>query len=165
MLETIRACAIVRDKGFKIILHCLGDGEMRLPAEQEVEKLNLQNEVRFTGYVSEDIVSKYLLTKDLFIFPTRHAEGFPNVLFKAVAVGMPIITTKIRAAADYLIENKNCLFCTQEPQEIAEKVVQLIENKELRQNMFEENIKFGKTLLPEAIANEFIEIYKNVLNS
>ncbi len=162
LLETIRACAIVRERGFKFVLRCVGDGEMRTQAEDEVKKLNLQDVVNFTGYIAEDEVTKHFFNSDIFIFPTRHTEGFPNVLFKAAAVGMSIITTKIRASADYLSENDNCLFCTQTPENIAEKIIELIENKQLRQSMSEHNIKFGKTLLPEAIAKEFIEIYKKM---
>lgn len=163
LLETIQACKRVREQGFKFVLHCVGDGEVRVEAEREVERLKLQDVVKFTGYIAEDEVTKYFYNSDLFIFPTRHTEGFPNVLFKSVAVGMSVITTKIRASADYLIENENCLFSTQEPQNIAEKIIELLENKQLRQSMSENNIKFGKTLLPEAIAKEFVEIYKEVL--
>lgn len=165
LLETITACAIIRDKGFKFILHCVGDGEIRTEAEREVEKLNLKDLVKFTGYIPESEVTNYFFNSDLFIFPTRHAEGFPNVLFKAVAVGMPIVTTKIRAAADYLVENENALFCTQEPENIAGKIVKLIENKQLREGIITSNLSLGKTLLPDAIAREFIEIYKNILKS
>lgn len=165
LLETIRACVIIRNEGVNFVLHCVGDGEVKAEAEREVEKLNLQNHVKFTGYIPESEVTKHFFNSDLFIFPTRHAEGFPNVLFKAVAVGMPIVTTKIRAAADYLAENENALFCTRKPENIAEKIVQLIQNKRLRQNISENNLQFGKTLLPEAIAREFIEIYENVLKS
>ena len=139
-------------------------GEIRGEAEKEVETLALQNQVKFTGYIPENEVTEYFFNSDLFIFPTRHIEGFPNVLFKAVAVGMPIVTTKIRAAADYLKEPENCLFSTQEPENIAEKIIQLIENKELRQAMSKENLEFGKTLLPENIAQEFLEIYEKILS-
>ena len=125
----------------------------------------MQAFVLFTGYIPESEVTKYFFDSDLFIFPTRHAEGFPNVLFKAVAVGMPIVTTKIRAAADYLVENENALFCTQEPEHIADKIVNLIENKQLREQIITSNLSLGKALLPEAIANEFIEIYENILKS
>lgn len=164
LLETIRAGKILKDKDYNFILHCVGDGEIRGKAEKEVETLALQNQVKFTGYIPENEVTEYFFNSDLFIFPTRHIEGFPNVLFKAVAVGMPIVTTKIRAAADYLKEPENCLFSTQEPENIAEKIIQLIENKESRQTMSKENLKFGKTLLPENIAQEFLEIYEKILS-
>ena len=85
------------------------------------------------------------------------------VLFKAAAVGLPIVTTKVRAAADYLKENENCLFSTQEPENIAEKIIELTEDDALRDAMSANNIEFGKTLAPENIAAEFTEIYTNIL--
>lgn len=163
LLETIRACAILRDKGFQFELYAIGDGEMRDEAEKSVNELNLQTQVKFTGYIPETEVTENFFNGDLFIFPTRHAEGFPNVLFKAVAVGLPIVTTKVRASADYLREPENCLFCTQEPENIAEKIIELFENKTLREKMSEENLKLGKTLLPKEIAREFLGIYKKII--
>jgi glycosyltransferase involved in cell wall biosynthesis len=163
LLETIRACKILKDKGYKFILHCVGDGEIRNEAESEVEKLNLQSEVKFTGYIPENEVTKYFLKTDLFIFPTRHIEGFSNVLFKAVAVGMPIVTTKVRAAVEYLKNRENCLFCNSEPENIAEKIIQLIENTALRSEMSKNNLIIGKSLLPEKIAEEFLQIYRKMI--
>jgi glycosyltransferase involved in cell wall biosynthesis len=163
LLETIRACAILRDKGFQFELYAIGDGEMRDEAKKLVEELNLQTQVEFTGYIPEAEVTQHFFDGDLFVFPTRHAEGFPNVLFKAVAVSLPIVTTKIRASADYLCEPGNCLFCTQEPENIAEKIIELLENKTLREKMSAENLKLGKTLLPREIAREFLEIYEKVI--
>ncbi|MEP6902855.1 MAG: glycosyltransferase family 4 protein [Actinomycetota bacterium] len=162
LLETIRACSILHERGFKFVLHCIGDGETGAEAKKEVERLNLQSQVNFTGYISEAEVAKYFFESDLFVFPTRHIEGFPNVLFKAVSVGLPIVTTKIRAAADYLSEPENCLFCSQKPEDIAEKIVKLIENKSLRKKMSASNLEFGKTLLPPEIALEFLKIYKKL---
>lgn len=162
LLETIRACARLREKGYKIILHCLGDGEMRAEAEREVERLDLQNQVKFTGYIPEAEVSRYFFSSDIFVFPTRHAEGFPNVLFKAVSVGLPIVTTKIRAAADYLHEPENSLFSTQKPENIAEKIVELIESVELRRQISVNNLAFGETLKPLNIAREFLDIYRKI---
>ncbi len=164
LLETIRACSILKEKKFRFNLHCIGDGEIRSEAESESKKSGLQTEVKFTGYISEAEVSEYFFGDNIFIFPTRHAEGFPIVLFKAAAVGMPIVTTKIRAAADYFRENENCLFATQKPTDIAEKIIKLIEDKNLRETMSRENLAFGKTLLPDNIAKEYLKIYWDILD-
>lgn len=163
LIETIHACSIIKNKGFKFKLTCVGDGEVREFAEREVERLNLQDSVKFTGYISEDEVTKYFFNSDLFIFPTNHGEGFPNVLFKAVAVGLPIVTTKIRAADEYLKNKENCLFCTKNPENIGEKVHELLSNAELRQTISQCNLEFGKLLLPKNIAHEFLDIYKKML--
>lgn len=164
LIETIEACKILKDRNFKFILYCVGDGETRAAAEQKVMEFGLQTQIKFTGYIPETEVTKHFFERDIFVFPTRHGEGFPNVLFKAVAVGMPVVTTEIRAAKDYLAATENCLFCTQKPEEIAEKIIELIENKNLRDAMSRKNLELGKTLLPENIAGEFSEIYNDILN-
>lgn len=163
LIETIRACAILKEKGFPFVLNCIGDGEIRAGAEEESRRLNLTENIKFTGYISESEVTDYFYNSDIFVFPTRHAEGFPNVLFKAVAVGLPIVTTRVRAANDYLGEPENCLFCTQNPEDIAKKIIKLIADKNLREAMSRNNLEFGKTLLPSAIAQEFLGIYENIL--
>lgn len=165
LIETIDACKLLKEKGYKFRLFCVGDGETREEAENNVKKYNLQDQVFFTGYISEDEVTKHFFEQDIFVFPTRHAEGFPNVLFKAVAVGMPILTTRVRAANDYLTENINCVFSTQKPEEIADSLIELIKDKNLRTKMSKNNLELGKTLLPENIAKEFIEIYKDILEN
>jgi glycosyltransferase involved in cell wall biosynthesis len=55
------------------------------------------------------------------------------------------------------------LFCTQKPENISAKIIELIENKTLREKMSEENLKLGKTLLPAEIAREFLEIYEKII--
>ena len=163
-METIRACSILRENGFNVELICVGDGECRKDAENIVKILNLQEEVSFTGYIPEKEVNEIFFDTDIFVFPTSHSEGFPNVLFKAATAGMPIVTTKVRAAAEYLREPENCLFCTKEPEDIANKIIELLGNTELRQTMRQCNLEFNKLLLPENIAHEFLSIYRKILN-
>lgn len=164
LLETIRAIALVRERGFNFVLNCLGDGETRASAESLVDKLNLRDYVRFTGYVSEAKVADFLSNGDLLIFPTSHAEGFPNILFNAVAAGLPVVTTKIRAAADYLVEPDNCLWTAPKNSEmLAEKICAILTDPDLRRKMSENNRRFGATLTPEKVAAEFLEIYEQML--
>ena len=164
LIETIEACKIIKDRGYKFALYCIGDGETRNEAETLVEKYALENEVIFTGYIPEQEVTAHFFERDILLFPTGYGEGFPNVFFKAVAVGMPIVSTKFRAARDFLEEEKNYLACTSEPESIAEKIIELIENKSLRKQMSKNNFEFGKSLLPENIAKEFLELYADIIN-
>lgn len=162
LLETIQACAILRDLKYNFVLTCVGDGETGALAKAEVERLNLKDQVKFTGYIAEHEVTKHYFESNIFVFPTRHIEGFPIVLFKAVAAGLPIVTTNIRAAKDYLMENENCLFSTQEPASIVEKLAKLIDDAPLRESMRAKNIELGETLLPEKIAKEYLAIYEKI---
>ena len=160
LIQTIEACAILRDRGVTFRLACIGDGPIRASAEALVDERGLRDRVEFTGYISEDEVLNSLLRADILVFPTAHKEGFPIILFRAVAVGLPIVTTRVRAGGEYLFEPDNCLFCTTGPRDIADKVQTLIDNDALREGMSESNIAFGKSLTKEAIAGEFVAIYQ-----
>ena len=162
LLETIRACAILKHSGISLMLYCVGDGEIREMAEREVTALNLTDNIAFTGYIPEAEVAKYFRTSDIFVFPTSHIEGLPLALFKAAIAGMPVVTTNIRAATDYLREPENCLFCTSDPENIAANIVKLIGDKALRQKMRENNVKFGEVFAPPRIAGEYLDIYTNL---
>lgn len=163
LVETIEACEELRNRGVRFRLKCIGDGPAIQEAKDTVGRLALGRVVTFTGYIPEDEVTAAFMSGDIFVFPTSHPEGFPNVLFKAVALGLPIVTTKIRAAADYLSEPENCLFCEKDPRSIADRLQELIENKPLREQMSATNIEYGKTLTPDVIAKEFVEIYEKIL--
>lgn len=159
LIETIEACDLLRKRGIRFRLTCVGDGPSRRDADDAVGRLALGRVVTFTGYIPEEEVTERFLSADIFVFPTSHKEGFPNVLFKAVAVGLPIVTTKIRAARDYLSEPENCLFCAKDSTDVADKTEILIRDAELRRSLSRNNLEYGRTLLPEAIAKEFDEIY------
>lgn len=163
LVSTILACDELRKRGVRFRLTCVGDGETRRDAEDAVGRLGLGRVVKFTGLLSESDVTKEFLKADILVFPTSHPEGFPNVLFKAIATGLPVVTTNIRAAADYLFEPENCLYCTTDPENIADRLEELINDKVLREKMSKANIEYGLTLTPERIADEFIEIFDKIL--
>jgi len=163
LVETIEACEELRKRGIRFRLTCVGDGPTLQEAQDAVGRLALGRVVTFTGYIPEDEVTKRFMSADLFVFPTSHKEGFPNVLFKAVAVGLPVVTTQIRAARDYLSEPDNCLFCKKDATDVADKMEHLIREPELRRTMSRKNAEYGKTLLPDAIAREFEEIYLRIV--
>ena len=164
LMATIRACALLKQKGVDVSLLCVGDGEVKGRAEELVKELGVAQQVTFTGYIPEDDVTKLFLSSDIFVFPTSHAEGFPVVLFKAVATGMPIVTTTVRAAGEYLMEPDNCLFCSSEPDDIAEQISKLIDDESLRHSMSVANLAYGETLLPDTIAAEYLEIFNSMLD-
>lgn len=163
LVPTILACEELRKRGRRFRLTCVGDGETLQGAKDAVGRLALGRVVTFTGHISEAEVTRELLKADILVFPTSHPEGFPNVLFKAIATGLPVVTTNIRAAADYLSEPENCLYCTTDPENIADRLEELIDDKELREEMSKANVEYGLTLTPERIADEFIDIFDKML--
>ena len=164
LLETVNAVHRLRANGVNFTLTCIGDGPIKDEAQKLVRDLGMTDIVSFTGYITEDEVDGHLKRADIFVFPTRHNEGFPIALFKAALAGLPIVTTSVRAAAEYFEDRKNCLFCSTDPEDIANKINELINDRAMREQMSAENQEFGKMLAPESVANEYFTIYETILN-
>lgn len=163
LLESIRACAILKERGLRFVLECCGDGPLKAEAESLVADLGLADFVNFRGFIPRADLGRLAFDCDVFVFPTSHPEGFPISLFDAVAAGMPVVTTRTRAAKDYLAEPDHCLFCTNDPESIADRLAELIGSRPLRQSMSRNNVRFGERLLPERVAQDYIRIYESVL--
>jgi len=165
LLETIFAAAELRKKGFDILLDVLGDGETRLVAENLAKNLQITEFVIFHGHVGEETVQEFYRKSDLLVFPTFHIEGFPMVIFNALQFGLPVVTTKIRAAADYLKEGENCLFCeAKNPESVAGKIAEILQNNDLREKMSENNRALANSFTAEKVAPEYLEIYRKLVS-
>jgi glycosyltransferase involved in cell wall biosynthesis len=162
--DVIRACRLVRERGLKFLLICLGDGPARKDAEREVARLNLRDYVRFTGHISEEEAAAFYASGTVLVFPTYHYEGFPMTIFNAAAAGLPIITTRIRAAADYLREPDNCLWAMpQRPSMLANKIIDMLENPELRTTMKKNNRELAARFSCESVTQNYVETYQTIL--
>ena len=164
LLDVIRACKVLRDGDRKFMLLCVGDGPARRDAEAEVARLSLQSSVRFFGYIPEEQASAFYANSTILLFPTYHYEGFPMVIFNAAAAGLPIITTRIRAAADYLNEPANCLWVEpRKPELLAEKVNSLLDNSQLTASMSANNKELVQRFSAEVVTREYLQAYEQIV--
>jgi glycosyltransferase involved in cell wall biosynthesis len=161
LLDVIAACGLLRDGGQQFLLLCIGDGPARSEAETLVRRLNLQDYVRFFGYIPEEQTAGFYINGDVLLFPTYHTEGFPMVIFNAAAAGLPIITTRIRAAADYLQEPENCLWAEpRRPDLLADRITELLEKPELRLSMAGNNKALAGQFSAEIVTAEYVKAYQ-----
>ncbi len=160
LLDVIRACRLLRDHGLRFMLLCIGDGPARRDAEREVDRLDLRAYVRFLGYIPEEQTADFYNNSTMLLFPTYHYEGFPMVIFNAAAAGLPIITTHIRAAADYLREPDNCLWVEPgKPDMLADKVIELLNDRPLSARIGANNKELASEFLAEAVTPEYVRVY------
>ena len=163
LLDAIRACQLLRESGREVLLLCVGDGPARAEAEAEVARCGLRDRVRFFGYVPEERAAGFYAHSTMLVFPTYHYEGFPLAIFHAAAAGLPILTTRIRAAADYLKEPDNCLWVEREqPGPLAKRIVQILGAPELRARMSANNRQLAERFSAPAVAQEYLAIFKQL---
>jgi colanic acid/amylovoran biosynthesis glycosyltransferase len=93
-LLLIEALGQLKARGLEFELVLVGDGELRAPIEARLAELNLGNNVSITGWVSSDRVKQELLSSRALVLPS-FAEGLPIVLMESLALGRPVVTTRI----------------------------------------------------------------------
>jgi glycosyltransferase involved in cell wall biosynthesis len=75
----------------------VGDGPLRADLEAQAARLGVAHAVRFAGY-QDDVVSAYA-AMDVFVLPSRD-EGFGLVFLEAMAVGVPVVGTRVIGSED-----------------------------------------------------------------
>lgn len=163
ILDLVEACKIVKEKGLKFKLFCLGDGPERSKISGLLSAYNLIDSVFLVGYIPEAATKAYYSNCDMLVLPS-YSEGFPMAVFQAVAAGKPVITTKICGAADHLHEGTNCLWvkigCTQH---IAFQIMRLSKDGDLRKLMQQNNLLLAESFTKQKIAGPVVAYLKTLL--
>lgn len=84
----------------------LGDGPLRQQLSKEVEALNLQKHVVFTGVCSD--IPKALTAMDIFALPS-FTEGLPMTLLEAMAARKPIVASAVGSIPRLIRNQENGL--------------------------------------------------------
>ncbi len=101
---TIDAFALLKNKYPYLKLIVCGDGTELFNVKNYVKKLGIEN-VIFTGAISQEQVSDYYKTSDIFILPT-YFEGMATSILEAMAFGLPIVSTPVGGIQDFFIQDK-----------------------------------------------------------
>jgi glycosyltransferase involved in cell wall biosynthesis len=166
IIDLINACHLLKEKSFQFELFCLGDGPLFKEVKILIRKLKLKDNIKLLGHIPEEGTIPFYSNCDILVLPTFHDEGFPMAVFQAVASGMSIITTKIRASADYLEEYENCLWVKRNsPNDIYHKILILKNEKGLREKIGQNNRRLADKFSADNIIGElnkhFQELFRN----
>ena len=124
-------------------------------------KLGIERSVSFLGHI-ENIIP-YYQQAEVFVLPSKQ-EGLGIVVLEAMACGTPVIATRcggpeeivIDGVNGYLVPNNN------DPQILSEKIIELLENKQLLQKMGENARKYVEAKYSvEVIGKKLAKIYRD----
>jgi len=124
-----------------------------------IKKNNLQDTVEFLGRKSpEELVSLYQKCQ-IFIFPSI-VETFGNPLLEAMACGAPIACSNT-AAMPEIAKDAALYFNPAEPDDIARKIIQLIEDEVLLRSLSKKSLARAELFSWEVTAEKTIEVIKS----
>lgn len=90
--ELLSAVAELKQQGIDVGLVLVGSGILEDQLHQKIIHENLSDRVLMTGQLSNPY--PVIKNADCFVLPSRH-EGQPVTLLEAMALGVPVITTKL----------------------------------------------------------------------
>lgn len=147
----------------------VGSGPLESYLMDVVDEEDLSERVKFAGYVNG--VEKLLVQADCFVFPSFQ-EGLPVAVMEAMAVGLPVIATKIRGITDLIEHTKGgYLVNTWEPEDYAVKVRRMFTDRDGKSNikrdvrrreMGEWNREHIKNFSIEVVDKKMRKIYADV---
>ncbi|MCL2597355.1 MAG: glycosyltransferase family 4 protein [Paludibacter sp.] len=115
-------------------LHIYGQGKEEENLKKIISENNLQKSVMLKG-LSNDIADVY--ADSSFLVLSSRYEGFPLVIIEAMTCGLPVVAFDCEFGPSSIITNyKNGILVPPENINcLAEKIIELIENEQLRKKM------------------------------
>lgn len=119
--------------------------------------LDLQENVSFLGFVTEEELMMYYASCNIFVFPSE-LEGFGQVLIEAMASGTPVICADKPPMSD-VIKNGGITFKVNNYQDLANKIIHLLQNDQELEELRIKALNVAKTYE----WNNTFKIYENYL--
>ena len=145
------------DRGRHVSLLCIGElggtKGVKEPLMEVVKELGLENDVIFTGYLSNEDVSRYLNILDLYLFTREEGPTSRNTtLIAAMAHGVPIISTMGIEPDNIFLQSNAMLFIkSSQLHELPGLIERVIDNPSLQgelrskaRSLFEKEFSWGK---------------------
>ena len=131
----LESAAALIASGLDVRVRLVGDGPARHALEHDVQRLGLAERVTFTGAIGQDQLVSVYEQADIFCLPS-FAEGIPVVAMEAMAMELPVVTTRI-AGVPELVEDRvdGILVTPGRVDELTEALHRLVVAPELRRRL------------------------------
>jgi glycosyltransferase involved in cell wall biosynthesis len=145
-------------------LVCAGPyGWLSRDIQARIERLQIEDAIRFVGYVPfEDLPALYNLA-EMFVFPSLY-EGFGLPVIEAMACGVPVITGHVPALAEvaggavHQLERLDA-------DSLGDALVTLARSRERRGELASLGLERARTFSWQRAARETLEVYREAIRS
>ena len=180
-LKVAMACRLLKEKGVyqyieaaRVVKITHSDVEFLLIGTPDLENPNSVKHTEINTWVKEGVIN-YLghrndipdvfSKSNIVCLPSFYGEGVPKVLIEAAACGRAIVTTDNPGCRDAVIEGETGLTVpVRDSDKLAEALIRLIEDAQLRSNMGLKARKFAEQEFDvNSVVDKHLEIYSALL--
>ncbi|MFK7994863.1 MAG: glycosyltransferase family 4 protein [Granulosicoccus sp.] len=133
----VNACAKLVAQGMNLKVQIIGSGPLESDLRKLVSTLGVDEHIIFLGAVAFDDVLQTLEHADVFalaprLLPGHPPDGIPNVIAEAMALGIPVVTTRVSAIPELVSDGKTgCLVEVDDIDGFAQAIASILTNPEL----------------------------------
>jgi len=159
--DLINIWAIVNKKHPDWKLNIFGQGSQKKYLQNLINDLKLSDVINLFP-PTENIKDEYL--KSSMLIMTSRFEGLPMTLLEAQVCGLPLVSYSCKCGPRDVIKNNENGFLIEQGnmEKMANKIIKLIENKNLRKKMSEKSFEFSKIFSEDKIMNIWINLFNKL---
>ncbi len=128
--------------------------------EDLISTLNLRNHVILPGFLSDGDLRCLYNKAEAFVFPSFY-EGFGFPIVEAFCCGTPVVTSNVSSCPEVAGDAALCVN-PNSPEEIAQAIQKILDDKNLRQNLREKGFKRAGDFTFLKTAQKTLEVYHEV---
>ena len=160
LVETVKK---VRERIPHVLFIIAGEGPMLSHLKKRVRKEGLQQQVMFVGYLDRATqLQDCYRAANVFVFASR-TETQGLVLLEAMAQELPVVSTAVMGTRDVLVNLQGCLVAPEEVGEFAEKVITVLSNVSLQQQLAQSGKAYVSKWTAPRYAAKLAELYQALL--
>jgi colanic acid/amylovoran biosynthesis glycosyltransferase len=128
----IKAVALLKRKKISVRLTIAGDGPLKQDLIELCNDLSVADCVNLIGDIPHSKVASWMSSLDMFVLACRKdrngdMDGIPVVLMEAMAIGIPVISTKLSGIPELVIHGQTgLLVAANDIHDLAEKIETLM---------------------------------------
>lgn len=158
--DLIEVIGIVKKDIPNIHLNLVGDGKLKNDITNKIESLDLKENIKLCGYLSQSEIKKVMLESSLYVM-TSLTESFGLVLIEANSYGIPCIAFDSASGAKQIIENKELLISNRDKEKMAKLIVKLLKDKDKLQAYGKEAYNNCQKYLLVNVKKKWLDLLSN----
>lgn len=156
----VQAMAILKGAIPNIHLYIALDVPQNHLLRRMVLQYSLEGNVTFSGFLPIPAYRNLLNSVDVLLMPSR-GEAVPIACLEAMALGKPIVATRVGGIPEVVIHGRNGLLVNGDPDQIAEAIVQLHRNEDLRREMGSNSVRDALDFDWNRVVDRYLEVYED----